>query len=224
MGEIDIETLTMDQNKDDDAYEHVEKVLDITRLFNIPRISKDAIMLRVFPIIINGVAKKWMERVPAGSVKTWELVKSVEQENVKKISESSKTPKSKPVIDYTKSLQELVSKKTKIKEVSMVKLNARCSIVLQNELPPKEKDPWSFILPCIIRLGNPKRVRTLIDMADKSMQSPKGIIENVLVKIDKFIFPVDSVILDIVEDDKVLIILGRPMLANVHARNWTRGF
>ncbi|GKE73003.1 hypothetical protein Tco_1535044, partial [Tanacetum coccineum] len=32
----------------------------------------------------------------------------------------------------------------------MVKLNARCSAVLQNELPPKEKDLGSFVLPCII--------------------------------------------------------------------------
>ncbi|GKC64716.1 hypothetical protein Tco_1097314 [Tanacetum coccineum] len=43
----------------------------------------------------------------------------------------------------------------------------------------------------------------VIEMADRSMQSPKGIVENILVKIDKFIFPVDFVILDIMEDNKV---------------------
>ncbi|GKC24701.1 zinc knuckle CX2CX4HX4C containing protein [Tanacetum coccineum] len=127
----------------------------------------------------------------------------------------------------------------------MVKLNARCSPVLQNELPPKEKDPGSFVLPCIIgnttvsnaladlgasisimpfsmfkRLGleNPRPINMVIEMADRSMQSPKGIVENVLVKIHKFIFPVDFVTLDIVEDNKVPIILGRPMLATAHAR------
>nr|GEW46718.1 hypothetical protein [Tanacetum cinerariifolium] len=126
----------------------------------------------------------------------------------------------------------------------MVKLNARCSAELQNELPPKEKDPGSFVLPCIIgnttvsnaladlgassvmpfsmfkRLGlkNPSPVNMVIEMADRSMQSPKGIVENVLVKFHKFIFPVDFVILDIVKDKKVPIILGRPMLATPHAR------
>nr|GEZ51974.1 putative reverse transcriptase domain-containing protein [Tanacetum cinerariifolium] len=55
-------------------------------------------------------------------------------------------------------------------------------------------------------------------MTDKSMQSLKRIIVNVLVKIDKFIFPVDFIILDIIKDDKVPIILGRPMLATAHAR------
>ncbi|GJU03533.1 retrovirus-related pol polyprotein from transposon TNT 1-94 [Tanacetum coccineum] len=127
----------------------------------------------------------------------------------------------------------------------MVKLNARCSAVLQNELPPKEKDPGSFVLPCIISntmvsnaladlgasisvmsfsmfkrlgLGNRRPVNMVIKMKDRSMQSPKGIVENVLVKIHKFIFLVDFVILDIIEDDKVPIILGRPMLATAHAK------
>ncbi|GKB70155.1 putative reverse transcriptase domain-containing protein [Tanacetum coccineum] len=58
----------------------------------------------------------------------------------------------------------------------------------------------------------------VIEMADRSMQLPKGIVENVLVKINKFIFLVDFIILDMVEDDKVPIILGRPMLATAHAR------
>ncbi|GJZ68562.1 DOF zinc finger protein DOF5.7-like protein [Tanacetum coccineum] len=89
----------------------------------------------------------------------------------------------------------------------MVKLNARCLAVLQNELPPKEKDPESSILPCVIGnttvsnaladlgarisimpfsmfkrlgLGNPKPVNMMIEMVDMSMQSPKGIVENVL--------------------------------------------
>ncbi|GKE67936.1 putative reverse transcriptase domain-containing protein [Tanacetum coccineum] len=58
----------------------------------------------------------------------------------------------------------------------------------------------------------------VIEMADRSMQSPKGIIKNVLVKINKFIFPIDFIILDKIEDDKVPIILGRPMLATAHTR------
>ncbi|GJU00469.1 putative reverse transcriptase domain-containing protein [Tanacetum coccineum] len=67
-------------------------------------------------------------------------------------------------------------------------------------------------------LGNPRPVNMVIEMADRSMQSPKGIVENVLVKIHKFVFPIDFVILDIVKDNKVPIILRRPMLATAHAR------
>ncbi|GKD71244.1 homeodomain-like protein [Tanacetum coccineum] len=127
----------------------------------------------------------------------------------------------------------------------MVKLNARCSAILQNELPPKEKDPRSFILPCAIGtttvsnvladlgasinimpfslfkrlgLGNPKPINMVIEMAERSTQLPKGIVENVLVKINKFIFLVDFIILDIIEDDKVPIILGRTMLATAYTK------
>ncbi|GJX55867.1 gag-pol polyprotein [Tanacetum coccineum] len=49
-------------------------------------------------------------------------------------------------------------------------------------------------------------------------KSPKGIKDNILVKIRNFVFPVDFVILDIMEDENVLIILGRPMLATAHAK------
>ncbi|GJT46895.1 putative SWI/SNF-related matrix-associated actin-dependent regulator of chromatin subfamily A member 3-like protein 1 [Tanacetum coccineum] len=51
-----------------------------------------------------------------------------------------------------------------------------------------------------------------------SDQFPKGIAENVMVKIDKFVFPVDFVILDMEEDHRIPIILGRPFLATAHAR------
>ncbi|GKC41594.1 putative reverse transcriptase domain-containing protein [Tanacetum coccineum] len=55
-------------------------------------------------------------------------------------------------------------------------------------------------------------------MADRSMQSPKGMKENVLVKIGNFVFPVDFIVLDIMEVENIPIILGRPMLATAHAK------
>ncbi|KAL8491895.1 hypothetical protein ACS0TY_023478 [Phlomoides rotata] len=45
------------------------------------------------------------------------------------------------------------------------------------------------------------------------MAYPEGIIEDVLIKVDKFIFPVDFVVLDMKEDESVPLILGRPFLA-----------
>ena len=38
-------------------------------------------------------------------------------------------------------------------------------------------------------------------------------IEDVLVKVDKFTFPVDFIVLDMEEDKEILIILGRPFVA-----------
>ncbi|GJZ98941.1 putative reverse transcriptase, RNA-dependent DNA polymerase [Tanacetum coccineum] len=67
-------------------------------------------------------------------------------------------------------------------------------------------------------LGNLKPIRMTIEMADRSMQSQKGIKENILVKISNFVFPVDFIVLDIMKDENVPIILDRPMLATAHAK------
>ncbi|GJY58849.1 retrovirus-related pol polyprotein from transposon TNT 1-94 [Tanacetum coccineum] len=186
-------------------------------------------------------SEKVKKRIMETQANEEKLLKKLESEpvNTTLVNDIRKIP------EYTRHLQELVLNKIQIEELSIVKLNARFSTVLQNELPPKEKDPGSFVLPCIIGnttisnaladlgasisvmpfsmfkrlcLGNPRPVNIVIEMADRSMQSPKGIVENVLVKIHKFNFPVDFVILDIVEDNKVLIILGRPILGTAHAR------
>ena len=61
--------------KTEDAYEHVENVLYITSLFNIPGVSHDAVMLRVFPMTLSGAAKRWVDRLPVGTVSTWNLLK-----------------------------------------------------------------------------------------------------------------------------------------------------
>ncbi|GKA45767.1 homeodomain-like protein [Tanacetum coccineum] len=136
-------------------------------------------------------------------------------------------------------LQKVVSHEIK-------KLPAHYSATLQNKLPPKEIDPVSFILPCIIGnhsmsnaladlgasisimpyslfkrlgLGSLKPIKMTIKMADRSMQSPKGIKENVLVKSSNFMFPVDFIVLDIMEDENVPIILGINMVGlakNLH--------
>ncbi|GKD47417.1 reverse transcriptase domain-containing protein, partial [Tanacetum coccineum] len=56
-----------------------------------------------------------------------------------------------------------------------------------------------------------------LELANRSIQYLWGIVENVLIKIDKFILPIDFVILDMREDSKIPIILGRPFLATARA-------
>ena len=58
-----------------------------------------------------------------------------------------------------------------------------------------------------LRLGEPKSTTISLQLANRSYQHSWGIIENVLVKVGKFIFPVNFVILDMEEDDTVPIIL-----------------
>ncbi|GKB74357.1 putative reverse transcriptase domain-containing protein [Tanacetum coccineum] len=79
--------------------------------------------------------------------------------------------------------------------------------IVLNKVPPKENDPGGALKP----------TRICIELANKTTQFPKGIAENVVVKIDKFVFPIYFVILDMEEDHKIPIILGRPFLATTHA-------
>ncbi|GJV40412.1 reverse transcriptase domain-containing protein [Tanacetum coccineum] len=129
----------------------------------------------------------------------------------------------------------------KLEEACTVTMNERCSAVLLNKLPSKEKDPGTFIIPCDIGhlhidnaladlislmpytmyeklgLGEPKPMRISLELAYRSIKYPRGIAENILIKIDKFILPIDFVILDMREDSRILIILGRPFLATARA-------
>ncbi|GJR54238.1 putative reverse transcriptase, RNA-dependent DNA polymerase [Tanacetum coccineum] len=72
-------------------------------------------------------------------------------------------------------------------------------------------------------LGSLKPIKMTIKIGDRSMQYPKGIKENVIVKISNFVFHVDFVVLDIMEDENVPIILGRPMLTTAHAKIYVYG-
>nr|GEX18268.1 reverse transcriptase domain-containing protein [Tanacetum cinerariifolium] len=66
-------------------------------------------------------------------------------------------------------------------------------------------------------LGEPKPIRMSLELEDRSIKYPQGIVENVLIKTDKFILPIDFVILDMQEDFRISIILGRPFIATARA-------
>ncbi|GJT13885.1 putative reverse transcriptase domain-containing protein [Tanacetum coccineum] len=61
-------------------------------------------------------------------------------------------------------------------------------------------------------------IKTLEIQIGLRVKYPKGIAENVLVGIGKFVFPVDFIIIDMPEDIKVPLILERPFLSTAHAK------
>ena len=142
--------------------------------------------------------------------------------------------------NYAKFLMDILSKKKKIDDERVVSLTATCSAVIQKSLPTKMKDPGSFTIPCTIgkyefkkalgdsgssinlmplsvvqrlSLGELTPTAITIQMADRSMAQPEGVLEDVLVKVWKFIFPVDFVVMKMEEDTQVPLLLGRPFLA-----------
>ncbi|GJS67942.1 hypothetical protein Tco_0682507 [Tanacetum coccineum] len=81
---------------------------------------------------------------------------------------------------------------------------------INDTIPRKEKDPG--------RLGELAYTKLTVKLADRTVKYPKGITENVLVRIGKFTFTVDFIILDMPEDIKVPLILGRPFLSTTRAK------
>nr|GEV23648.1 hypothetical protein [Tanacetum cinerariifolium] len=69
-----------------------------------------------------------------------------------------------------------------------------------------------------LKLPNLKKTDMLIKMADMTKKSPTGIVEKILVKINKFLFPSDFIIIDILGEPNETIILSRPFLAIIHAK------
>nr|GFA08218.1 reverse transcriptase domain-containing protein [Tanacetum cinerariifolium] len=65
--------------------------------------------------------------------------------------------------------------------------------------------------------GEAKAITTRSELADRTISKPAGVAENVFVKVGKFYFPADFVVLDFVADPRVPLILGRPFLSTAHA-------
>ena len=143
--------------------------------------------------------------------------------------------------NYAKFLKDILSKKKKITEKGVLSLTATCSAVIQKSLPAKMKDPSSFTILCTtgkyefkkslcdsganinlmplsvvqrLSLGELSPTTITLQMADRSMAQPEGVLEDVLVKVGKFIFPVDFVVMKMEEETHVPLLLGRPFLEN----------
>nr|GFA79662.1 reverse transcriptase domain-containing protein [Tanacetum cinerariifolium] len=68
-----------------------------------------------------------------------------------------------------------------------------------------------------LRLPTLNDIKMVIELADRTISKPTGVAENVFVKVGKFYFPADFIILDFVADPRVPLILGRPFLSTAHA-------
>nr|GEY67639.1 reverse transcriptase domain-containing protein [Tanacetum cinerariifolium] len=131
-----------------------------------------------------------------------------------------------------------------LKAVTETPLNENCSAIVLKKLPEKLGDPGRLLIPCDfmgfdnclalanlgasinlmplsiwkkLRLPTLNGTKMVLDLADRTISKPTGVAENVFVKVGKFYFPADFVILDFVVDPRVPLILGRPFLSTAHA-------
>nr|GEX05627.1 reverse transcriptase domain-containing protein [Tanacetum cinerariifolium] len=140
--------------------------------------------------------------------------------------------------------KKLLNNKNKLIELTKTPLNENCSAVVLKKLPKKLGDPGRFLIPCDfsefdnclaladlgasinlmplsiwkkLKLPTLNDTKMVLELINRTISKPTGVAENVFVKVGKFYFPADFVVLDFIADPRIPLILGRPFLSTAHA-------
>ncbi|GJV22549.1 reverse transcriptase domain-containing protein [Tanacetum coccineum] len=145
---------------------------------------------------------------------------------------------------FAPTIKSLLMNKEKLLELAKIPLNENCSAMLLKKLPEKLGDPGKFLIPCNfpgmdvchaladlgarinlmplsiwkkLSLSKLTPTRMTLELADRSITRPKGLAEDIFVKVGNFHFPTDFVVVDFKSDPRVPLILGRSFLRTSHA-------
>ncbi|GKB44981.1 reverse transcriptase domain-containing protein [Tanacetum coccineum] len=140
---------------------------------------------------------------------------------------------------FASPFKSLLSNKEKLIELANTPLNENCSAMLLKKLPEKLRDPGKFLIPCDfpgmveclaladlgasinlmplsvwkkLSLPDLTSTRMTLELADRTITRPKGVAEDVFVKVGKFHYPTDFIVVDFDAYPRVPLILGRPFL------------
>ncbi|GJS81000.1 reverse transcriptase domain-containing protein [Tanacetum coccineum] len=145
---------------------------------------------------------------------------------------------------FASTFKSLLSNKEKLFELVNTPLNENCSAVLLKKLPGKLRDPGKFLIPCdflkldeclaladlgvsinLIPLFVWKQLslleltltRMTLEIVNQSVAQPKGVAEDIFMKVGKFYFLADFVVVVYDVDPRVPLIPGRPLLRTERA-------
>ncbi|GKA61471.1 reverse transcriptase domain-containing protein [Tanacetum coccineum] len=145
---------------------------------------------------------------------------------------------------FSSTFKILLSNKEKLFELENTPLNENCSAVLLKKLPKKLGDPGKFLIPCdfpeleeclaLADLGATIKLmplsvwnklslleltptRMTLKLANRSVAYLVGVAKDVFIKVEKFHFPAEFVVVDYNVDPRVPLILGRPFLRTARA-------
>ncbi|KAK8984542.1 hypothetical protein V6N11_047763 [Hibiscus sabdariffa] len=149
---------------------------------------------------------------------------------------------------YARFLKDLCTNKRKLMGHEKINLGENVSAILTRRLPPKLKDQGMFTIPCKIDKVGIKRAmcdlgasinvmplsvyktlsadplketRVTVQLADRSIVYPEGVLENVLVQVNELIFPADFYVINMKSDrtdNSPEILLGRPFLSTADVK------
>ncbi|GJX89652.1 reverse transcriptase domain-containing protein [Tanacetum coccineum] len=131
--------------------------------------------------------------------------------------------------------KKMLNNKDKLIELTKTPLNENCSAVVLKKLPEKLGDPGRFLIPCDflefdsylaladlgasinlmplsiwkkLQLPGLTETKMVLELADRTISKPTGVAENVFVKVGKFYFPADFVVLDFIADPRLTLKCG----------------
>nr|GEU73329.1 reverse transcriptase domain-containing protein [Tanacetum cinerariifolium] len=181
----------------------------------------------------SGISYKGPSIPPPGVEKETQSTKDTELPSTKDIQPSSVQVQEKENKEQLKNLPLLFQKPKLIFLILVLK-----------KLPEKLGDPERFLIPCdflefdnclaladlgasinLMLLSIWKKLilptlngtKKVLELADRTISKPTGVAENVLVKVGKFYFPAEFVVLNFIIDPCVPLILGRPFMSTAHA-------
>nr|GEV28471.1 reverse transcriptase domain-containing protein [Tanacetum cinerariifolium] len=168
-------------------------------------------------------------------------------ENIQPLVAQTQVPIDEPIVSLTPKMTipyPLLNNKEKLFDLATTSANENCSAVILKKLIKKLRDPNKFLIPCEFpkldeclaladlgasinlmplsiwrKLSLPEITSTqmILELADRSTTRPAGIAKDVFVKVGKFHFVTDFVVVDYVVDPRVLLILERPFLRTERA-------
>nr|GEV62765.1 hypothetical protein [Tanacetum cinerariifolium] len=202
-------------------------------LFNISGVTHDAVMLCVFPITLTGAAKRWVDRLSPGTLDYWDLLKKA---FIQRYCSPSKTAKQlEEIRNFKKEGDETLYQASERYNDMLYKcpthdINSHQKVnIFYNGLGGSEgrRTIKSLAMPTTTKRDESREFHSFLHYwkfkflcygrlrCDK--RPPIGTVENVLFKIDKFLFPLDFMVIDTLNTCYETMILGRAFLATIHA-------
>nr|GEX38115.1 reverse transcriptase domain-containing protein [Tanacetum cinerariifolium] len=113
---------------------------------------------------------------------------------------------------FASTIKSLLANKDKLFELAKIRLNENCSAMFFKNVPENLGDTDKFLIPCDFSGMDVCHGLADLELADRSITHPKGVAEDVFIKVGKFHFPTDFVVVDFEADPQVPLIFGRSFL------------
>nr|GEW28973.1 reverse transcriptase domain-containing protein [Tanacetum cinerariifolium] len=204
-------------------HDHIRLFNRIAWTLKFRDVPNDAIKLMLFPYSLEGVDKIWYEKEPPRSILTWgdhidnfkAGLKNEIHSSMQNQINSVKNELRSEISNQTNDLRNMMAGYFQMNTASSSGLGSLPS----NTVPNPRADLKAITTRSGVTLAGPSLclpeltfTQMILELADQSTTRPAGIAEDVFVKVGKFHFPTDFVVVDYVVDPCIPLILRRPFL------------